>query len=185
MLTMVRALTGKFAILAVCLVGTVLLPSVAHTQYGSYRPIWSGYAAVTTCVSGKDAYALGPYVFTCSGYDYPYHYGDVVLLATTITYGGRSMALGRLCLEGVEACLEGQIYIGAGAQSAEEFTEDCRSARESVDQSRSNLDSAASSLQQCLRRNEYDDDCGSKFRNLKSEFSTHENNVSQAQNDCR
>lgn len=162
-----------------------LAPSLAMSQYAGYRQLWSGYAAITTCVKGKNAYRLGPYIFACSGYDYPYHYGNVVLMGTVLTYAGRSIVIGRLCLEGADTCLDGEIYLASSFQSAKEVTDACKAARQQVDRSKRQLEYSTDDLQTCLRNSGYDDDCGSKFRSLKSDFDTHEGNVQRAQSECR
>lgn len=43
--------------------------------------VWSGYLNFETCVHNKDVYAVGNYVFLCNKftYDYPYHYGNVMV----------------------------------------------------------------------------------------------------------
>ena len=163
----------------------LLLPSAASSQDPGYRQLWSGYTSIRTCVKGKDVYQLGPYIFACSGYDYSYHYGNVVLLGTALTYGGRSIVIGQLCLEGTDTCLDGEIYLASNFQSANELTDACQDARQQVDQSKRQLEYSTDALQSCLRNSGYDDDCGSKFRSLKSDFSTHESNVQRAQSECQ
>lgn len=163
----------------------LLPPSTASSQDPGYRQLWSGYTSIRTCVKGRDVYQLGPYMFSCSGYDYPYHYGDVVLLATVLTYGGQQVVVGRLCLEGVDTCLDGEIYLASNFQSANELTDACQDTRQQVDQSKRQLEYSTDALQRCLRNSGYDDDCGSKFRSLKSDFSTHESNVQRAQSECQ
>lgn len=74
--------------------------------------LYQGYASITTCVNEEDAYKLGPYLFVCdsSSYEYPYHYGDVILFNSTFVYQGHSFSKAYLCLEGEEECLEGEVY---------------------------------------------------------------------------
>jgi hypothetical protein len=158
-------------------------PSLSQ-EFG-YRELWSGYAAITTCRKGQDAYTLGPYVFVCSGYDYPYHYGEVVLSGAAYTVGGRTLVSGRLCLVGSGTCLDGEMHATAGLRSAREVTRDCRDARQQVEQSASRLDQSASWLQSCLRRGGFDDDCSSSFRTLVSEHDNHERHVRAARDACQ
>ncbi len=176
---------ARAAAMAVLLALGFSISTPAFSQYPGYRQLWSGYATITTCVKGKDVYRLGPYIFACSGYDYSYHYGDVVLLGTALNYGGRSIIIGRLCLEGANTCLDGEIYMASNFQSANELTDACQNARQEVDQSKRQLEYSADALQSCLRNSGYDDDCGSKFRSLNSDFSTHESNIQRAQSECQ
>lgn len=163
----------------------LLLPSAASSQDPGYRQLWSGYTSIKTCVKGRDVYQLGPHMFACSGYDYPYHYGDVVLLATVLTYGGQKVVVGRLCLEGADTCLDGEIYLASNFQSPNELTDACRDARQQVDQSKMQLERSARDLQNCARNSGYDDDCSSSFRSVESDHSEYENDVQRAQSECQ
>lgn len=77
-----------------------------------YEVVWSGYAAITTCVHDEDAYELGPYLFVCNkfSYEYPYHYGDTSLLFRSIEHGWRMYFFTFICLEPEVDCIEGTLY---------------------------------------------------------------------------
>lgn len=173
------------ALVALGIVAAADFPPPARAQNAGYKEIWSGYAAITTCRDGQDAYQFGPYVFVCSGYDYPYHYGDVALLAAAYSADGLTLVFGRLCLSGTDVCLNGQVHVATGLRSAREATRDCRDARDRVEQSANHLQQQTARFQRCLQSSGYDDDCGSSFRGIKSDFSAHESYVSDAQDACR
>ena len=71
-----------------------------------YQTLWRGYTSVATCLHDQDQYPLGAFVFVCDQYtfDYPYHYGEVTLLAR------QGSSIGYLCLSEDQDCLKGTIY---------------------------------------------------------------------------
>jgi len=158
------------------------IPSLA--QNSGYSELWSGYAAITTCRSGQDAYQLGRYVFVCSGYDYPYHYGDVVLLATLHNVNGRSLIFGRLCLVGAETCLDGEVHAASSVSSPKELTRACRDARDELRQSAERLASSISGLQGCLRRDGFYEDCRSSADDIASRYDTYERIGREIRDSC-
>lgn len=184
---MLRSSNGRAAqAAAVAALSTIglLSPSAASSQDPGYRQLWAGYISISSCVKGRDVYQLGPYMFACSGHDYTYHYGNVVLLAMVLSYGGQQVVLGRLCLEGADTCLEGEIYLASNFRSPNELADACRDARLQVDQSKMQLERSARDLQSCARNAGYDDDCGSSFRSLESDHSDYENDVQRAKSEC-
>lgn len=86
--------------------------TINELKSSGYETIWSGYAAITTCVHNDDAYELGPYLFVCNkfSYEYPYHYGDTSLLVRLFEYGGQPYISTFICLEPDDECIEGTLY---------------------------------------------------------------------------
>ena len=82
-----KGLTAVLAAWAMLVMtGSTEARGIHDLMQAGYQVIWSGYAAVTTCVHGQDHYDFGDYLFICDQYtyDYPYHYGDIWL-----SYAGR------------------------------------------------------------------------------------------------
>lgn len=80
-----------------------------------YQVEWEGYASITTCVHDQNTYKLGSYLFVCDQYtyEYPYHYGDTVLVARALTHKGETLLLSYLCLVSGDDegdCIPGSIY---------------------------------------------------------------------------
>jgi hypothetical protein len=88
--------------------------NLADLMQAGYQVIWEGYASITTCVHGQDRYALGPFVFVCDQYtyEYPYHYGDVAIVARQFVFQGGSHLSSYLCLEDgdEQPCVEGSLF---------------------------------------------------------------------------
>ena len=70
-----------------------------------YQVLWHGYASFETCVHGQDRYQMGNLVFICDQhtYDYPYHYGNVVLM------GQRGASGAFICMGEGDDCIAGSI----------------------------------------------------------------------------
>ena len=104
----------RFGLAVACLCAQPL-PSRADEMgaliASGYQKLWSGYAAITTCVHDKDRYPLGNYVFVCEYvYEYPYHYGDVNLLAKPLNLNGIAHVSARLCLGEGNKCISGKLF---------------------------------------------------------------------------
>jgi len=77
-----------------------------------YAIIWEGYSDIDSCAGEEDTHDLGPYLIVCDqgDYEYPYHYGDVKILGTTIVYQGRNVNFFYICMEGQEVCPRVSVY---------------------------------------------------------------------------
>ncbi|MEW9837987.1 hypothetical protein [Mesorhizobium marinum] len=80
---------------------------------GGYIVVWSGYAAITTCVHDRDFYQFGAFVFLCNQftYEYPYHYGDVFLVTAAFEHEGRAAVLAKMCMGETGACIPGSLLM--------------------------------------------------------------------------
>ena len=175
----------------VTLIASLAMAASAAAQQTSvedaYRwsgEVWRGYASIATCIKGRDAYQLGPYIFACTGYDYLYHYGNVVLSAAHYVTGGRTFMVGKLCLERKDNCLQGEVYLASAVSSPREVTRECRDARQEAKQSAARLSRDASDLQECLRTSGLKDDCESQVSEVQSGHSRHARNIREVKNAC-
>lgn len=100
------------------LLATIVVASKAKADSFSdllksgYEIIWSGYSSFTTCVHEDDAYDFGNYLFVCDkfSYDYPYHYGDVHLVARVLVWQGHQTVTAYVCYDQEKDCVEGSLY---------------------------------------------------------------------------
>jgi hypothetical protein len=80
-------------------------PASAHDEPGElleqgYRAVLRfGYAEVTECTPDKPV-RLGDYVFLCSGYEYPYHYGSAFIASKGRLDGTVYLCWSNKCLRG-------------------------------------------------------------------------------------
>lgn len=86
--------------------GAVLAADFHDLRQRGYQPIWAGYASIDTCVHDKDVHQLGSFVFVCDQYtyEYPYHYGETVLLVLS------GNPIGYICLEDEDDCIAGSAF---------------------------------------------------------------------------
>lgn len=70
-----------------------------------------GIRSDQTCVHGRDRYQLGPFIFVCDQYtyEYPYHYGEVIIVATEFEYRGERHMIAKLCLGEDGDCIAGTL----------------------------------------------------------------------------
>jgi len=98
---------------SVFLVGVTIPLVQAEEMYDllgrSLTVAYEGYAEVEECEYDKPI-AVGGYIFVCSGFGYPYHYGSVKVLSEVVAFKGRKFVVAYLCMEGKEECLSGFLY---------------------------------------------------------------------------
>ena len=86
--------------------------SISDLLRSGYELVWEGYAAIETCVHDDDVHRLGQFVFVCDRftYEYPYHYGNVFLLAKLVVAGDQHSIRSFICLDDEDLCIEGSLY---------------------------------------------------------------------------
>ena len=103
----------RYFTLTICLL--ISSTSFADSPYSLLRSGWDvlyeGYEAVKKCTPEEAPMQMGRYLVKCDGYEYPYHYGDVILFWKLLSYEGRVYKLYKLCLgEGDDECMDVEVY---------------------------------------------------------------------------
>lgn len=90
---------------------------MADNPYNMFKFGWrifyqSHYESITTC-SRDEGFELGSYLILCEGNEYPYHYGEVMLLTRGLKLdNGKSFSIYSLCLidNDESECFDVKVY---------------------------------------------------------------------------
>ena len=110
-----KKLMKKLKILSLLLSLFAYETAFADSAFSLLRNGWTilyeGYESVEECTPDEEPMRMGRYLVKCDGYEYPYHYGDVILFGRQITYEGNTLTLFRLCLgESDDDCMNVDVY---------------------------------------------------------------------------
>ena len=93
----------------------ISLTAFADSPYsllrGGWNVLYEGYEDVEECTPDEEPMQMGMFLVKCDGYEYPYHYGDVILFGRSFTYEGNVLYAFKLCLgEDDDDCMDVDVY---------------------------------------------------------------------------
>ena len=103
----------------ISIIGFLLISSSAFADSpysllrGGWDVLYEGYESVEECTPDEEPMRMGMYLVKCDGYEYPYHYGDVILFGKSFLYEGNILNWYKLCLvEDDDYCIDVDVYEG-------------------------------------------------------------------------